>query len=81
MIGVAQLVEAPRYKTEGRGIDSRLGRCHEHYGSNLELGSTQPLTGMTTRDNSWGFRWHVRRGANLTIFMCHCLEILRASTT
>jgi hypothetical protein len=39
---VAQLVEALRYKPEGRGFDS--------------LGSTQPLTKMSTRDILWGIK-------------------------
>jgi hypothetical protein len=44
---VTQLVEALRYKPEGRGFDS---------GRTMVLGSTQPLTEMSTRDSSWGVR-------------------------
>jgi len=47
---VAQLVEALRYKPEGRGFDSRW--CHW----NFSLGSTQPLTEMSTRNISWGVK-------------------------
>jgi hypothetical protein len=43
---VAQLVEALRYKLEGRRFDSRRGR-------NMALRSNQPLTKMSTRDISW----------------------------
>jgi hypothetical protein len=46
---VAQLVEALRYKPEGRRFDSRW--CH----SGLTMaGSTQPLTEMSTRNIAWG---------------------------
>jgi len=33
-------------------------------------GSTQSLTGMSTRDTSWLIRRPVRRADNLTTFMC-----------
>ena len=36
----------------------------------MVLGSTQPLTEMSTRNLSWGLRRPVRRADNLTIFMC-----------
>ena len=49
---VAQLFEAPRYKPEGRGFDSRW--CHLNWhnpsGRTMALGSTQPLTEMSTRN-------------------------------
>ena len=52
---VAQLVEALRYKPEGRGFDSRW--CHWNFSltsvSTMALGSTQPLTEMSTRNISW----------------------------
>jgi hypothetical protein len=45
---VAQLVDALRYKPEGRGFDSRW--CHWNpSGRTVALGSTQPLTEMSTR--------------------------------
>jgi hypothetical protein len=47
---VAQLVEALRYKPAGRGFDSRW--CQWMF--SLALGSTQPLTEMSTRNISWG---------------------------
>ena len=40
---MAQLVEALRYKPEGRGFDS---------GRTMALGSTQPVTEMSTRNIS-----------------------------
>ena len=49
---VAQLVEALRYKPEGRGLDSLW--CHWISGRTMALGSTQPLTEMNTRNVSWG---------------------------
>ena len=53
---MAQLVEALRYKPEGRGFDSRWGHCGfiiNFYpsGRTVALGSTQTLTEM---DISWG---------------------------
>ena len=36
----------------------------------MALGLTQPLTEMSTRNISWGYRWPVRRADNLTTFMC-----------
>jgi hypothetical protein len=62
--GVAQLVGALRYKLEGRGFDSRWA------GSTMALGLTQPLTEMSTMNNSWGVKAAVRRADNLTTFMC-----------
>ena len=50
---VAQLVEALRYKSEGRGFDSRW--CHWNpSGRTMALGSTQPLREMSTRNISCG---------------------------
>ena len=55
---VAQLVEALRYKPERRGFDSRW--CHWNFfidnpsGRTMVLGSTQPLTEISTRNISWG---------------------------
>jgi hypothetical protein len=54
---VEQLVEALRYKPEGRGFDSRWG--HWNFSVNpcgriMALGTTQPLTEMSTRNLSWG---------------------------
>ena len=53
---MAQLVEALRYNSEGRGFDSRW--CHwnflfrPYYGA----GVTQLLTEMSTRNISWGVK-------------------------
>jgi hypothetical protein len=71
---VAQLVEALRYKPEGRRFDSRWS----HWNFSLSYsfrphcgpGSTQPLTEMGTRNPSWASRRPVRRADNLTTFMC-----------
>ena len=55
---VAQLVQALRYKRGGRGFDSRW--CHWDFywhnpsGRIVALGSTQPLTEMSTRNTTWG---------------------------
>jgi hypothetical protein len=56
---LAQLVEALRYKPEGRGFDSRWFYWiffidHNPSGRTMTLGLTQPLTKMITRNVSWG---------------------------
>jgi hypothetical protein len=67
---VAQLVEALRYKPEGSGFDSRWGHSIPS-GRTMVLGSTQPLTEMSTRGISCGVkRRPVRRVHNLTTFVC-----------
>jgi hypothetical protein len=52
------VVEALRYKPESRGIDSWWCHCsfywHNPSGCTMVLGSTQPLTEMSTRNISWG---------------------------
>ena len=54
---VAQLVEALRYKPEGREFDSRW--CHWNFslkhpsGRTMAMGLTQPLTEMNTRNIFW----------------------------
>jgi hypothetical protein len=49
---VAQLVEALRYKSEGRGFDSRRNPS----GRIMALGLTQPVTEMSTNNISWGIK-------------------------
>ena len=48
---VAQVVEALRYKPEGRGFDFRC--CHNPSGRTMALDSTQRLTENSTRNISW----------------------------
>jgi hypothetical protein len=50
---VALLVEALRYKPEGRGFDSRFSHSS---GRTMSLVSIQPLTEMSTRNISWGVK-------------------------
>jgi hypothetical protein len=50
---VAQLVEALRYKSEGRVFDSRCGH-RDFSGRTMALGSTQPLPEMSTTNILWG---------------------------
>ena len=44
---MVQLVDALRYKPDGRGFDSRW---------NFSLTKSQPLTEMNTGDISWGVK-------------------------
>ena len=60
-----QLVEALRYKPEGRGFYSRLNRS----GRTIALGSTQPLTEMSTRNITWEQRRLLRTADKPTTFM------------
>jgi len=41
----------------------------------MALASTQPLTEMSTRSISWGYRRPVRKADNFTIILGHCNEI------
>ena len=41
----------------------------------MALGSTQPLTEMSTRSISWGLRRPVRKADNLTTILCRCHDI------
>jgi hypothetical protein len=57
---VTQLVETLRSKPEGRGFDSRWRNWNFHLhnpsGRTMALGSTQPLTEMSTRNISRGVK-------------------------
>jgi hypothetical protein len=62
-------VEALRYKPEGRGFDSQWCHLHNPFSRTMALGSTQPLTEMSTRAD------------NLTTFMCRLPRNLGALTS
>jgi hypothetical protein len=55
---LGQLLEALRYKPEGSTLDSVIGIFHWYnpVGRTMALGSTQPLTEMSTRNISWGVK-------------------------
>ena len=54
-VAVAHLIEALRYKPEGRGFNSRW--CHWKFsGCTMALGLTQPVTEMST----WNISWRVK---------------------
>ena len=55
---VVQSVEALRFKSEGRGFGSRWDRFNwlSPSGRIFEMGSTQPLTEVSTRGISWGVK-------------------------
>jgi len=52
---MAQLVEALRYEPEGCRFDFQWCHCNSS-GHTMALGSTQPVTEMSTRDVSWGVK-------------------------
>jgi coproporphyrinogen III oxidase len=58
LYAAAQLVEALRYKPEGRRFDScgviRIFHLHNPSRRTMALGLTQPPTEMSTRNISWG---------------------------
>jgi hypothetical protein len=64
--------------------DGVTGILHSHnlFGRIVALGSTQPLTAVSTRNNSWGGgqRLLVRR-TDLTTFMCRLFGTLGASSS
>ena len=82
---VALLVEALRYKPEGRGSipDAVIEMFNWHNPSDrtMALGLTQTLTEMSTRNISWGWRRTVSRADNLTTFMCRLSWNLGALTS
>jgi hypothetical protein len=70
------MVEALRYKSEGRGFDFRCP-----YGLITALGSTQPLAEMSTRDISCGKGGRCVGLTPLPPSYADCLEILGASSS
>jgi len=54
---------------------------HNPSGRTMTLGFTQPLTEMSTRNISWGWRRPVRRADNLTTFICRLSWNLGTSTS
>ena len=72
---VAQVVIALRYKSEVRGFDSRWCHWHNLSGRTVALGSTQPLTEMSTRNISWGDKGGRCVGLTLPPSCADCLEI------
>ena len=53
----------------------RIFQWHNPSGRTMALGSTQPLTEMSTRFISWGYRRPVRKADNLTTILYRCHEI------
>ena len=73
---MAQLVEALRYKPEGRGFDV-IGFFHLHNpsGRTMALGLTQPLTEMSTRNVLGGKGGRCVGLTTLPPSCADCLEI------
>ena len=73
------MVEVLSYNPEGRSFDSRWGHRyfyrHNPSGLTTTLGSTQPLTEMSTRNAVWGVK------AALTASCAEYLEILETSNS
>jgi hypothetical protein len=63
--------------------DGDIGIYHWHNpsGRTMFLGSTQPLTQMSTRDICWAYMRPVRRADNLTTFTCQMSRNVGASTS
>jgi len=61
-------------KVAGSIPDGVTGTFHLHNPSDrtMALGSTQPLTEMSTRNISWGKKRPVRKADNLTTILCRC---------
>ena len=81
---VAQFVEAMRYKSEGRGSDSRKGHSNFSFtypsGCTITLGSTQHITRIPGIFPG-GLRRPVRKADNLTTFMCQLSQNMGASAS
>ena len=71
------------WKVVGSIPDGVIGIFHWHNpsGRTVALGSTQPLTEISTRNISWGWRRPVRKADNLTTFMCRLSWNLGTSTS
>jgi hypothetical protein len=75
---VGPVVKVLRYKSEGRWFDPKW--CQFFIDVNpsdgtTALGSTQPLTEMSTRRISWGLMRPVHMADKLTTVLCRCQEI------
>jgi hypothetical protein len=78
------VVEALRYKPEGRGFEGNKKKipdgvngffyCHNSSGRTMALGSTQPLKEMSTRNIFWG---KGGRCVGLTILPPSCADCLK----
>ena len=70
-------------KVAGSIPDGIIGILHWYNssGRTMALGLTQPVTDMSTRNISWGYRRPVRRADNLTTFMCRLSWNLGTSTS
>jgi hypothetical protein len=70
-------------KVAGSIPDGVIAYFHWHNPSDrtMALGSTQPLTEISTRNISWEWRQPVLRADNLTTFMCRLSYNLWASTS
>ena len=68
---------ATNWKVTGSIPDGVIGIFHwrNPSDSTMDLGSTQPLTEMSTRRISWGLMRPVRKADNLTTSLCRCHEI------
>ena len=64
---VTQLVEALRYKTEGRG---KIFHSHNPSSRTMDQGLTELLREMSARNISRGVKTAGARADNLTTFMC-----------
>ena len=53
-LGRAVELEPLWYKPEGRGFDLRC--CHWNFSLTMFLGSTQPVTEISTRNITWGIK-------------------------
>ena len=82
-----QILYGPLFYLSRKGAgsipDGVIGIFHFHNpsGRTMVLGSTQPLTEMSTRNISWGQRQPVRRVDNLITFMCWLCGNLGASNS
>ena len=71
---MAHLTETLRYKPEGCGFDSPSGR-------NMALGSTQPLTEMSTKNITWWGKGGRCVGLTTLPPCADCLQILGVPTS
>ena len=82
-VGLVQWTDATGRKVMGSIPDDIIAIFYWHNlsGCTMAMGLTQPLTEMSTRNISWGYRRPVRRAGIITTFVCRLSWNFWASTS
>jgi hypothetical protein len=80
-VGWSTALQVARLRVRFPMLSLEFFHWHKLSGRTMALGSTQPLTEMSTRNISWGYRRPVSRADKHTTFMCRMSWNLEASTS